>query len=71
MPIALISKSGLEFLFFPFFFSESDSGARKDSFKGGFALNEIFQKGSLCIDLFPITVYRKCIKFGPGGRGGG
>ena len=30
----------------------------------GVVFNGIFQKGSCCIDLFPNTVYRKCIKFG-------
>ena len=29
-----------------------------------------FQKGSFCTDLFPNTLYRKCIKFAPKRVGG-
>ena len=30
---------------------------------GGGVSNAIFQKGSICTDLFPNTLYRKCRKF--------
>ena len=48
-------------------------GVGKNLSRGGGVLDETFQKGSLCTDLFPNTLCRKCIKFTPHkkAKGGG